>query len=752
MDCVANSHPRKMADRKKKHHAEPEEQENVAETEVQLLMKCMMEENKRAEARREAESKRAEARVIAAEERTEIRRREERVAEEERLEARRLREKIAEEERVEARRVAAEEREEKRAEAKRIRKLEEERKLEEREAAREEAAKQASEALRELQEAANVRAYEQQVALVKLQSEIGDKTTEAHRVEQASNRKKERAIASVGVLREQEDMEDFLATSERKLKAGGVPEEEWLAVIASKLSGKVGSTWQDLSTDKENYHEVKAGLLKVCGYTPKLAGELFYGFKADSLKGVSADQLYARGVQLVRRMVAPYKLAPEVEFLLVKPWVWSVVPKRARQVLDARAVTTAEELLGALQDFLVVEGERKEGQAAVFGKQNYSEGCRITPLVCFSCGKTGHKAADCWGSSNASPYQPGSVAGSAGPQIVCYTCGEPGHRSTQCPNKDKNGRGVKPGRAEPKELPRQVNRLRGHPSRDTILEMSVNGQNVPVLLDSGSAITVVPERMVAQSQILEETVELRGFGAKDSFVLQLAEIPFEIDRLSWKEIVALAPAEAGGEVVYGLNLVSSRGLELVYLANRRKLDEEERSRAAGIDTLVADRPASGSAPAVRKEEEGVEQEEEVGFGTEQEEEEEKEEEVEIVYEMRRLEVINYSMSDLGVVGGDRKQLEAPQQSSYVSEFNVDYDFVCSSDSEEEEGGSTGSILQLRRVSPHRRKLNNEKELREQPVETVKEPRTAPFLVVGGDVGTAHRRRDREKEKEESKEE
>ena len=145
----------------------------------------------------------------------------------------------------------------------------------------------------------------------------------------------------------------------------------------------------------------------------------------------------------------------------------------------------------------------------------------------------------------------------------------------------------------------------------------------------------------------------------------------------------------------------------------------------------------------------MEQEEEVGFGTEQEEEEEKEEEVEIVYEMRRLEVINHSMSDLGVVGGDRKQLEAPQQSSFVSEFNVDYDFVCASDSEEEEGGSTGRILQLRRVSPHRGKL---KELREQPVETEKEPRTAPFLVVGGDVGTAHRRRDREKEKEESKEE
>ena len=478
MDLVSKDHTR-MTDRerKKKHHAEPEEQEVPVDGEVQLMMKHLMDESKRAAARRESESKRAEDRLIAAEERAEIRRREERVAEEERLEARRVREKIAEEDRMEARRVAAEEREEKRAEAKRLRKLEEERKMEEREAAREEAARLASEALREQQEAANVRAYEQQVALVKLQSEIGDRTAEAHRIEQAANRRKERAVASVGVLREQEDVEDFLSTSERKLKAGGVPEEEWLSIVASKLSGKIGSTWHDLSVDKADYHEVKAGLLKVCGYTPKLAGELFHSFKAESLKGVSADQLYGRGVQLIRRMVAPHRLAPEVEFKLLKPWVWSVVPKRARLVLDSRAVSTAEEMIGALQDFLVMEGERKEGQAAVFGRQSCGEGGRerVAPLVCFTCGKQGHKAAECWSGNSASPYQPGSVPGGAVAQIICFTCGEPGHKSTQCPSKDKNGRGLRPGKAEPKEVPRQVNRLRGHPSRDTILDMVSGG-------------------------------------------------------------------------------------------------------------------------------------------------------------------------------------------------------------------------------------------------------------------------------------
>ena len=190
--------------------------------------------------------------------------------------------------------------------------------------------------------------------------------------------------------------------------------------------------------------------------------------------------------------------------------------------------------------------------------------------------------------------------------------------------------------------------------------MVVNGQTVPVLLDSGSAITVVPEAMVAQAQKLEEKVELRGFGAREPFVLNLAEVPFEVDGSRWMETVAVAPAEAGGEVVYGLDLVSSRGLELVYLANRRKLDEEARARAAGVEKLVADRPASGPAPVVSEEEEGVEQEEEVGFCAEQEEEEEEEEETERVYRMRRLDVINCSrdcsMSDLVVVGKDWRPL------------------------------------------------------------------------------------------------
>ena len=703
MDLVSKDHTRRMTDRERKkktaHHEDVDEQ---GESDLQIMMRYMLEESKRAEARRESEAKRAEARLIAAEERAEARRRED---------------KIAEEERAEARRLAAEEKAEERAEAKRLRQLEEDRRAEEKEAAKEEAARLASERVREQQEVANARAYEQQVALVKLQSEIGDRAAEAHRRDQEVHRKRERAVSGIASYREREDVEDFLSTSERKLKAGGVPEGEWLSIIASKLGGKVGSTWHDLSEGKE-YYDVKAGLLRVCGYTPKLAGEMFYGFKAESLKGVSGDQLYNRGVQLIRRMVAPQKLTPEMEFGLLKPWVWSVVPKKARLGLDSRAVNTAGELIEALQNYLVMEGERTEGQAAVFGRQSFSgEGSRdrMAPLTCFTCGKQGHKAVDCWSGSSSSPYQPGSGSGGAAFSITCFTCGEPGHKSTQCPSKEKNGKGgsnlLRQVKAEPKEVPaRQVNRLRGHPSRDTVLDMIVNGQAVPVLLDSGSAITVVPGTMVAQAQQTGETVELRGFAARETPVLPLAEIPFEIDKLCWKEIVALAPAEAESEVVYGLDLVSSRGLELVYLANRRKLEKEV---STGGGKLAADRPVSGPAPVVNETEEI--EEEEVGFVVEGEEEEGTGK----IYRLRRLDIVDCSkdLSEPGVVGGDRKRLEAPLHPSHVS---ID----CCNQSWFSTEPQTDQFL-----------------------EQQEQQRTASVLLVGGDVGTAHRRRKKEKEKE-----
>ena len=652
-----------MADREKKrkaaHHEEAVE-DHVQESEISVLVKFMMEESLRAEARRDKESKMFEARMVAAEER------------------------------AEARKVAEEEKAEERREAKRQRKAEEARQAAEREAAREEAAKVASEQLVRQQEAAGAKAYEQQVALMKLQNDIGDRAAGVHRAEQEAHRKKDRAVAGISLFRDGEDVEEFLAASERKLRAGGVPEGEWTAIVAAKLGGKIGSTWQELCSEADNYSEVKAGLLGICGYTPKIAGETFYNFKPENIRGMSADQLYGRGLQLVRRMMAPGRLDPENEFRLLKPWIWSLMPRQARIVIDSRAVTKAEELVGALQDYLAMEGERREGQAAIFGRKEGSVEKRT--IVCFKCGKVGHKGYECGeagGGVSLPPANGSSNVGSVGvgsnflKGVNCFTCGQEGHKSPYCPN-----RKVK---AEPKEVPKFMKRVKGHPDRDTLLEMRVNGQNAQVVLDSGAAMTVVPQAMVAQAQLTGDKVVLKGFLAEEAVVLPTAKIPFSMSGSSWDEIVALGPPGTD-EIIYSLDLRSVRGLELVYVAHKSFLEKNKKED-------------------VKKEEE-EEVEEEV------EEEEEEEEEVGKVYRLRSMQILGFSDQSSGVVGGDPILPEELQPTCFVSNFCKDV--VCVE-------------------SP-----NEGKELLEQPE---KEPRTAPVFVVGGDVGSAHRRRKRERDKE-----
>ena len=64
----------------------------------------------------------------------------------------------------------------------------------------------------------------------------------------------------------------------------------------------------------------------------------------------------------------------------MRGWVCAAIPRRARAVLDARAVTNAAELVDALQDHLILESERTEGQAAI-SKGASSEASKERPSV-----------------------------------------------------------------------------------------------------------------------------------------------------------------------------------------------------------------------------------------------------------------------------------------------------------------------------------------------------------------------------------
>ena len=576
----------------------------------------------RAEARRVREKKdqleaeeRAEARKlkaeIAAEEREERRKERARVLEAERVAKAKVLEaelaekaKIAEEERTQARALEEERRKEdeaKRQEELLLRSEEMTRKAAERAAELQEEGEQRA---ARLQEEATQRAFEQQRKLVELQAGLSREAAEKQRLESQKVRQRDRAVASVSAWQKGEDIEDFLLSSERKLRAGGIPEEEWLGVVASKLGGEVGATWQELCLSSEDYGEVKAAVLMGCGYTQKAAGEAYHAFRTENLKGLAADQVLRKGVQLLRRMVAPEVVSKKIEFLLLKPWVYACVGRRARAVLESRVVETAEDLVKGLQDHLASDGDRLSGRVAVFGSEGGSRrptfgvGSGPDPgktglagsnggssLTCFYCGKTGHKAADCW-----QRVKPEAGVAEGASKIVCFICGVVGHKATTCPKKGEQQKGI-----EPKTAVRQI-RLTG--SKAAVVQGRVNGKEASFLLDSGADVTAVPEGMVGEECKTGESVWVRSFQSHNSVEYPTAKVKLAVDGLEeWEEIVILVPREGKEkEVVYGVNLKSPRGVALVFLINGLENPKVACKKSTGTGKLVADRPASNPEP------------------------------------------------------------------------------------------------------------------------------------------------------------
>lgn len=292
---------------------------------------------------------------------------------------------------------------------------------------------------------------------------------------------------------------------------------------------------------------------------------------------MTADQLYSKGQQLLRRIIAPNKMNAETEFALLKGWTYSVVPRRARVSMEARTIVDADSLISALQDYLSLEGERGEGQTAKFKKSFVPDGReRVGSIVCFKCNKPGHKSSECWQKSSGVPKAHvsgvnNSVSSSAPSSVVvskviCFTCGIEGHKSPQCPNKPDRG---KEARAKPVKMV-FVNKKEGLKR----VEGCVNGTATSIVLDSGASISIIPDSMVDPNSYTGESVIAKGLW-DEGRRLPLAKVPFEIGPLEWVEEVAVAPAEQCKEVLYGLDIGATRGLEIVLLVNTGKTRLEE---------------------------------------------------------------------------------------------------------------------------------------------------------------------------------
>ncbi len=137
-------------------------------------------------------------------------------------------------------------------------------------------------------------------------------------------------------------------------------------------------------------------------------------------------------------------------------------------------------------------------------------------------------------------------------RLVCYSCNQVGHRSTECPNKpDKSSQfssvknndqtnvkklGVKVGSA-----PKIANWV-AVGSDFRLVKGKVNGLDCPIAPDTGAEVTIVPGTLVYESQMLPDTVVVRG-ATGIPVTLCMADVQFEIEGISSVRRVAVARAD-----------------------------------------------------------------------------------------------------------------------------------------------------------------------------------------------------------------
>jgi len=219
-----------------------------------------------------------------------------------------------------------------------------------------------------------------------------------------------------------------------------------------------------------------------------------------------------------------------VEKLLIAR-IRSILPIRGRQYLDGRQITDITGLREVLQSWEATEG-------SIVPEEKWNKPSKSFALNCFKCGHFGHKAIDCReGTPSSDNFQKGNSASSEKHAFTCFACGKPGHKSPDCPN-----RAVKREPEERKETEKKKsltnNRISTTDLDDfNIVQATIGDSKLPLLLDSGAQISVIPEEVVPSIARTGESIKVKGFTG-GSQLRETARVKIRIGDKVLDELVA----------------------------------------------------------------------------------------------------------------------------------------------------------------------------------------------------------------------
>ena len=334
-------------------------------------------------------------------------------------------------------------------------------------------------------------------------------------------------------LTEADDIESYLTTFERMMKAYEVDTTRWAFKLAPQLTGRAQQAYAALDpSDAECYTTVKAAILRRYNINAETYRQRFRSFKNKA--GQTPTEIATRLTDLASRWLKDCSTAEEVQDAVVKEQLLATFPEDIRMWVKERKLKTTTEAAQLAEDYL---------QARPAGTSKHE---RLPTGPCPRCGEYGHWARYC--PTNPKPENPmhpkahgsrqqqtrhseqsgeskgqhthGGKTSERGSRtsdtVKCYTCHEKGHLSYNCPQKALFSNEAP---AETRKLQQERAYRRG----------VINGVYcMDIVVDTGANKTLVRGDLVTPDDIIDGEVTIQcAHGDSVSYPLAAVKIKLE---------------------------------------------------------------------------------------------------------------------------------------------------------------------------------------------------------------------------------